>query len=75
MDKAIKGLAWYTVVAILFIAVSETSQIGQVATITTPLAMAAIVLLAPCLALAVLVLIRKHHPVKSELSQREESRP
>ena len=64
MNKAIKGLAWYTLVAILVIIVSEIAQIGQVVKITTTVALLAIILLAPCIALAVLVLIRKRHAIK-----------
>ncbi len=73
MDKVIKGLAWCTLVVILAIIVSEVAQIGQVVKITTTVAVVAIILLAPCIALAVLVLIRKRHAIKSELSGREES--
>jgi hypothetical protein len=61
MDKVIKGLAWYTLLALLVIIVLEIAQIGQVVKITTTIAAVASILLAPCLALAVLVLIRKHH--------------
>ena len=64
MNKAIKGLAWYTLVAILVIIVSEIAQIGQVVKITTTVALPAIILLAQCIALAVLVLIRKRHAIK-----------
>jgi O-antigen ligase len=70
MDNVIKGLAWYTLVALLVIIVSEIAQIGQVVKLTTTIAAVATILLVPCIALAVLVLIRKHHAIKSELSGR-----
>ena len=64
MDNVIKGLAWYTLVALLVIIVSEIAQIGQVVKITITIAAVATILLAPCIALAVLVLIRKRHAIK-----------
>jgi len=70
MDKVIKGLAWYTLLALPVSIVLEIAQIGQVVKITTAIAAMATILLAPCIALAVLVLIRKHHAIKSELSGR-----
>ena len=73
MDKVIKGLAWYTLVAIIAILVSEVAQIGQVVKITTTIAAVAIILLAPCIALAFLVVIRKRHATKSDSSERAES--
>jgi hypothetical protein len=66
MDKVIKGLAWYTLVALPVIIVLEIAQIGQVVKITTTIAAVATILLAPCIALAVLVLIRKHHAITTQ---------
>lgn len=63
MDKVIKGLAWYVIVAILGISISEMMQIGQVVKITTAIAVVAVILLAPCIALAVLILIRKRRVI------------
>ncbi len=71
MDKVIKGLAWYSLIAIITILVSEVAQIGQVVRISATIAAVAIILLAPCITLAFLVVIRKRHDIKSDSSKRE----
>lgn len=60
MDKVTKGLAWYTLGELPFTIVLEIMQIGQVVKITLIIAGVATILLAPCIALAILVLKRKH---------------
>ena len=58
MDRAIKGLAWYTVVLFIFVVVNMTTSIGQAMTINLLICMVNIIVFIPVVALGILVLIR-----------------
>ncbi len=59
MDRAIKVLAWYTAILVFLDIIVTVAIIGQPAETVTPLvAVLTIILSAPIVALAILVLIR-----------------